>query len=532
MKSVLISIDYVKNQNGDLIPVEINTNTVASIRIGHENTIENFNETYDSFFDHLNFYNYLVSQNINKITTIVSRSQDDIYIKLFCEFYNFEYEQIITSGNPSIIPDIDEDDNTLLIRIAYDSLAILDELYASDELQFNQLISSESFANPSAFASYNEFDTITNLEPSIEPLWPNYLIKSRYPKSVGEYPILYNIDSEERLNEIKMSLNENEYLTKFIINSGSLSDSEARISFYRGMYLIIGSELEVLNIINYREYNSVSIDNTLLRGSGYYEPDGDWIETSPILEGGLIERLHGSKFYPSYKFIKKSSYHFDENDKILLSSDLLISPNIIFEDSSSIELKSIDYHLYDKFGYNETIYDLNNYHLTSSFVGNIQAKTGPSVFINLKVEHPEYGEFSWYDGDTTPYLSRHSGSADIKLSPISNNQIGDTIFAYDVENAIHIPLTVTDIYYDMKDMNTYVMSLRGSPLFFVQITNDNYTDENSKLFLVQHNNCNPVLCAQSQVASCISTCADCSKSASTGGGCIDCSGFIFTTCSR
>lgn len=519
MKSVLISVDFVKDQNGNLRPTELNTSTVPSLRLNeYPLTIENFESNFNGIFNHQGLYNFVTSNNINKIVVINNSMTSDVtYLRVFCEFYNLTFENIkIENDQP--IPDLDDDETTLFIRIAFDPFALIDDLYARDNFEFYNLIVSESFFIPTSFNTELGLDSLPFESPQDE-FWPNYILKPRTPGySFNEYPVLYQFSDETQLNNKKTELKDSEFLSKYIINSGSLSEKDGRTVSYRNMSLIAGSDLHVIDLINYKEYNQISVDNELL------------IYDTPILEQTKeLDKLHSTRFIPYTKIVRSFTFHFDETDVLIKSDDTLISASVLFDSTDGVEMKTINY--LNDIKENLSIHqsEIDNFIFTTSSINRVTEKEKPGIFVNVTTFHEEYGEFSWYDGESNPYLLQKSGSEIIEFSKMGSYGIGDYVYSFDINKNKHIPLKITNITYEIKDYNTYFISLNPDPLFFIQLTNEEHTKDTSNLFLIQHNACIPDLCLQSNFsATCNSTCIDCGKNSTD---CIQCGGSDFLTCS-
>ncbi len=519
MRSVLITTDYVKKEDGTLTPVEINTNTGYNAKLAqYPLTVENFELNFNGFFDHTGFDTFLKDNSITKVTTIENANRYSNFFKVFCEKYEYEFEENII-GNNGLVPEYEEEPDELVIRIAYDPFAILDDLYTRDMYEFHNLIQSESFASPVTFSSSLDLNTIDNLESPVEQDWPNYLLKSRLPGySKKDYPKLYNITSQEDLETLQNALTENEFLQKYEIYSGSLSEFDGRQRAFRSTDLIYGNDLETLQLFTYQKVLDVSIDNE------------KFIYDSPFKEDGIeLNLLHSSRFLPIDKLFLTYPYHIDESDFLLNASNTLSSINdlqkedelttVVFTDV--VESGSIGYPL------NET--DLQNFTITSSSITRFLETGDDTVehaFINITIEHPNYGKFDWYDGITTPYYIQKQGTSEFIFfyENIGFAEEGDKILIYNKQINEMVPFLVTNVLFDLKeDKNLFLISLNPGSKFFVEIDNSNYQHGDSPFFLIQHNaGCDPGNCFAADPFACETrTCFDCSKN---DEGCPDCGG--------
>lgn len=519
MKSVLITTDYVRRNDGTLTPVEINTNSAFDIRLTqYPITVSNFELNFNEFFDHIKFNSFLIENNINKVITIENANRFSQIFNVFCEKYGYDFEENII-GSDSMVPDIEEDEHELVIRIAYDTFAILDDLYARDMYEFHNLIQNEDFSSPVFFTSSLDLDTI-ELELPIETDWPNYMLKSRLPGyDIKDYPKLYSITTEQDLETIKDTIGEDEFLQKYEIHSGSLQETDGRSSAYRSADLIYGEDLQTLQLFSVEKTLEVSIDNE------------KFIYDTPYKDNGIeLNSLHSSRFLPINKLLFTYPYHIDDSDYVLSSTDTLISATDLEIDtklstvvfSSVVESGSIGYPLKEE--------DLQNFIITGSNVVGFTENPNPNEehsFINVTVEHPEYGEFTWYDGITTPYYIQKNGTPTFMFfyEDIGFVEEGDRILIYNKEVNEMVPFNVINVVYDMKkNKQMSLVSLSPNPKFFVEITNQEYSHDQSPLFLIQHNTCNANNCGPFSSCSSFGQCFSCSKNDSN---CPDCGGFSF-----
>ena len=524
MKSVLISTDYVRRDDGTLTPVEINTNSGFDIKLTeYPVTVDNFELNFNDFFDHLSFDTFLKDNNITKVITIENADRYSNIFKVFCEKYDYDYEENII-GEDGFVPDIEEEDDEIVIRIAYDPFAILDDLYTRDMYEFHNLIQSESFASPVTFSSSLELNTISTLEDSIEDDWPNYMLKSRLPGyDIKDYPKLYTITNQQDLQDLQNEIEDYEFLQKYEIHSGSLDEFDGRHRAYRTADLLYGDELDTLQLFSVQKILEVSIDNE------------KFVYDSPFKEDGIeLNSLHSSRFLPINKLLFTYPYHVDDLDYVLTPSGSLSSITDLQTDDELTTIVFTGVVESGSAGYPLNESDLQNFTITSSSIGGFNEMGDPNIehaYINITVEHTEYGEFTWYDGITTPYYIQKQGSSDFLFfyDNVGFAEEGDKILIYNKETNETIPFTVTDVSYDLKkDKNLFLISLNPNPKFFVEIDNIEYPHGESPLFLIQHNSCNAFICGPS--APCF-TAPDCNTCTKQDPNCPNCGGNrIFAIC--
>jgi len=509
MKSLLTSIDFVYNKNGTLTPLELNTNTASEYGDG-KLTVENFIQSTEGLYNHIELHNFLQLNSITKIK-VIGRYGQEGFFKVFSLFYGYEFELIKISPDSNTIPEVEDTTDTLIIRIAYNTYALIDDLYARDNYEFHNLIKEESFASPICF-NENNLDTISEFMYSDNNTLPNYVIKPRTPGYAElEYPKVYRLELESELSTLKENLLDSEFIQQYEFNSNT-SLIDERTFHLRSMNLLIGDSLEIINIHNYVSINILSTTNELL----IYPSEIDTTTKQ-------LDPLFASKYYPTYYTRKGFSYHHDEDDFVLKPDGSLID----FEDIGvGTQFKDVYFNeQIDNFS-TGTPEDVNTFTIGSSSVENIQYSAAGGIFTNITATHETYGEFSWYDGVSNRYLLDSQLTENEVIYTQSGFIVpGDNLYIYDKALNTMVPLLVTAKTYEIKSIKVYNVGLGPISEFFVQL-NTNNTD----LFLVQHNGCKAAACSENGFGyDCYpgTTCNDCGKNSSN---CLNCGGNSTNTC--
>ena len=192
MRTVLIGSDFVYNSNGNLIPIEINTN------VGWDNENSRVESNEDAF-NLVPLLEFITNRGFTKIEYIGGIQQ--FYQKL-SQSVDIECNMHYV-GEALTIPDIEDSDTTLIIRSAYDTTAIIDDTYCANKVNFLNLIKDSTFGSEFAY-----LDESNNLVSSITTILnngihPNFILKAirpHYDKNV--YPKLFKATTEEELNNI------------------------------------------------------------------------------------------------------------------------------------------------------------------------------------------------------------------------------------------------------------------------------------------------------------------------------------------
>lgn len=500
MRSVLISTDLVMKQDGTWTPTEINTNTSHEMPYKNKDSgsATQFLDNFGDYFNHTEFNEFLQTNNITTIKTIDISSGFHRVIEMFCQYYtgyNYELNEV---GQDSVtVPDVEDGDGILIIRISYDSYALVDDLYARDNYEFHNLIKNENFSSPVTFNTGTEdnIDTILLFEPSVDGKAPNYVVKRRTPGGPrGQYPILYRLTSQEQLDALKASITSDEFIQKYEFNTSSLIDN--RTNFVRSIDLLYGSTLQVFNLVTYKSINLVSTENNVL----VYDVD--------INENGKLNDLFASKYYPKVIPNYSLSYHFDQNDLILMAdgNDLISSDLVINQ-----EVKTIYFNEQVVAFESTAVSNLETFNVGSQSIKSIENKTG-GIFINITAISEVGTEYNWYDGLNNFYLIQKANdtSAQYTNTTAGNIEIGDKIFIYNKTTDSVDNLTIQSITFDIKNITTYKMSLGNDEReFFIKLSEEGDSNE---IYLIQHN-ADPCYATCSQYYNCsFGGCSGCHKS--------------------
>jgi len=128
MKAVLIATDLIKNQNGELKVLETNTNSW---------TTHNF-----SLYDFSALANFIETNNFNQVHLIVQNFNKTLSpkIKEVAESKNATFTEYLTSQDAVTVPYIEDSAEKLIIRLSYDTTAIVDDEYCRDKFKLQKLI--------------------------------------------------------------------------------------------------------------------------------------------------------------------------------------------------------------------------------------------------------------------------------------------------------------------------------------------------------------------------------------------------------
>lgn len=249
MRTVLIGSDFMFNQNGDLIPIEINTNLDMN-----RYKIENDNDIFD--FTSLNT---LINNNsITKITYIGALDLLNEKLNEYCTTNGFVYTYHQVSASFTI-PLVEDGPDHLIIRSAYDQTAIVDSEYCANKINFLNLIKEQSFGTQ--FAYIDETNTlINNITTFVDNgNHPNFIVKAVEPfYNQNDFPKYYKITNQTELNNVLSTLTSDYFLMSCHLNLNKLYNDHIQV--YRSYNLLFPPNLDSITIGQYRRFTAKKLD--------------------------------------------------------------------------------------------------------------------------------------------------------------------------------------------------------------------------------------------------------------------------------
>jgi len=252
MKSVILGNDFLKDTDGSFKIIETNTSCGFPLK------------NIGTYFNKSNFDTFLTTNGITKIDLInppspfiMSKDLDGFDHSLPSTLYMYllaEYSETIAiqlwKPENNVVPYIEDEDDRLIIRIAYDSNALIDDTYCRDNYSFLKLMhENDSSSIPNTYFTNGSDLTVDSIGTTIvdNGNLPNFLIKLRYPSSDHtEYPKLLKVSTVEELESLKSLLSSSEILQEYIVNSNDLVDN--RLHTYRHLQFLYGGDLTELDL--------------------------------------------------------------------------------------------------------------------------------------------------------------------------------------------------------------------------------------------------------------------------------------------
>lgn len=291
MRALLLGTDFMYKQNGDLVPLEINT-SVGYDGIGK---IETNEDVFDltqliSFIENNNFTKVEYIGNINEFYNRLTAS-----VSVDCEIHQVQ-------SNAVTIPFIEDNEQTLIIRSAYDTTALVDDTYCREKLNFMNLIKDSAFGHEFAYKDENGA-LVNNITTILDNGGhPNFILKPNLPgydKTI--YPKLFKVDNQTELNTILENTTSDLFLMPYYINTDKLQHNH--IPVVRSLNLLLPPNLESISIGAYTKICNNSIENIPTYDSSFELIDSlrdSYISgimksfTPKLLDDDLVEMADGT----------------------------------------------------------------------------------------------------------------------------------------------------------------------------------------------------------------------------------------------
>jgi len=252
MKSVFIGVDYIKN-----------TDSIKLLELNTDVQISNLKESY---FDYTSLFNYISANGFAKLHFIYKETYTPPVfiqnIKNLCTQNEIEYHETLITLNSILIDDIEDAEDTLFFRLAYNAQAILDDYYCREHGELVNLLfenGKQSYI-PKTHLQYSSeilHDNIDSLNDNGN--YPNIIAKKNYAdfdKTI--YPAFYKLSDETELTTLKSNLDPNIFLQEYMFSSENVEDNLI-VNHIRKWYLISNGLSDVIDLGGYLHSNQVPL---------------------------------------------------------------------------------------------------------------------------------------------------------------------------------------------------------------------------------------------------------------------------------
>lgn len=265
MKGTLFSADFVKDTSGSLRLLELNTDTAVS-----KNNLD--------FFIYDEFINILSSNSITKITVI---HKPDLHKEMVNHLsssistnasFITDFVEVKEAGSTIYPTVVEDEENTFILRLAYDESAIFDSSYAKGTLNtlklFHDNNSSElitEFYHSSSTEGH--YDTITKeFNPNT---LPDFVVKDHNDVE-HSYLKFYKVGSEgvdesniSRWDNFKSNIeSETNVIQKYHHSSDTITDNKT--SSFRTYSIVYGPTLSLCHLSIFEQYSPFELPENLL----------------------------------------------------------------------------------------------------------------------------------------------------------------------------------------------------------------------------------------------------------------------------
>jgi hypothetical protein len=473
MKAVLIATDYIKTPTNEYKVLEINTNTALLGDI--------------DILDWTGITNFIQSNSFTNVHCILPTFDKRFSVKLneICDSIGgIEYQSHETGDSSITVPYIEDNDDTLIIRLSYDTTAVIDDEYAKDMYNFLRAIEEQTF-KPKTYIP-NIVDDFSNIDDFSYTLdTPNFIIKKRYPQyDKNLYPKLYKIQNLTQLNTLKTEVDaDTEFLQEFV-DSEILSGKRTII---RGIDVIYGADLSVIPMGGYKITNSIT--------------ENIWENTFD--ESGKLASKDRPKYLTYHtNAADRSAYIYDADQLVLMAdgtrkqfTELEVGDSVKSISIATLPLDETEYKVSEWTGSHTEF--IANFAVSETAVVVKTTKTQNTFFIRITLED----SVIWDDLPSTEILVREGDI--IKFKRVNELEVGDVMELFSTETETIVSKAVTDLEITFKE-NTDVGTIDVEPLdLFLPLVTNTFA-------IVQHNACNASFCKQySQDCNFYFKCTDC-----------------------
>jgi len=473
MKSVLIATDLIKTTSGEIKVLETNTNVKIGQPFG----------TNTHYMDGI--IPFIQNGGFQTVHCILPRSSHYFSDELnrVCNSLNIPLTIHFTTPDAITVPFIEDSDDVLIIRLTYDTTAIIDDDYCRDKFALQKIINTKSYGSKTYIP--NVLDDFDGIEDFIfNENAPNFIIKKRFPNYNKEvWPKLYKIENLNQLNTLKSEIESDCYLQEF--HNSELIDGKRCI--IRTLDLLYGSNLDVLNICSFYRTSELA--------------EGYWPNTFD--ENGLLAFKDRFKYlsHASHEDSYISEYVYDVDQEVVMGdgSKKMFALLEVGDQVKGIHIEGLDL--------DESSYDLKtwtgnysdfiqNYNLVTTEVKYTHTSP-PTNKLFLRVTLND-GNTQWDDLGISRILIKDNDL--IRFTLFENLEVGDEIVTYNFEtNSVEIKSiqTIEVVYKENQILG--VLDAEPTDLYLPLVSD--------KITIIQHNLCK-ALCRSTQCAN-ATQCGDC-----------------------
>jgi hypothetical protein len=478
MRTVLLGSDFMYDKDGNLKPIEINT----AVGWDGPEKIEEDNDCLDL----TNLYEFVETNGFTSVHYVGDMGFLNKTLESHYSGSSVVYEFHAVGKLSITIPYIEDNDQTLIIRSAYDTTALVDDTYCRDKVEFMKLIQSQSFGSQFAYMDDTNqlVSNITTIPDNGEH--PNFILKSRYPGYDKEvYPKFYKVTTQEELDVVLENVTSEYFLMENYCNTSN--NFEGHIKVIRSLNVLVPPNLESIQIGQYTKLNQnifftgVTYDSeTYMVTSEYRDSyvttiNNRWLPK--LLDTDLVEMADGTF---------KTALELQVDD-VIKTIDIP-NPNGI-DNSSYTANFNITY---------ETLTSGTTY--STNKITNLR-RVNLLTYVN---ELTFNDDSTWEDTGVSSYLIERDNT--IQFENLFDIKNGDVLLLLDTTDGLvnFVRKTVVLNTPIKKVFSGWFISVENAHLFLTKTSSTN----NESFVSIEHNgpSCPPDACP------CPGTCASCPKS--------------------
>jgi intein/homing endonuclease len=436
MKGTLFSADFIEDANGNLRLLEINTDT----------SVTNF-----SCFDYGDFIWLLGSNSIKKVIVIhkpILHQEMVKHLKAALEKnapFITSFEEVREGPNVIYPTAVKDEDDTFVLRLAYDETSIFDSEYAKGKLNLlslfydaNEKESIVEFAHKSNLGSYNSFTKDDFNPPNIPDAVSKNIVEThrmaKFYKVGSETPIE---NSQIRWdNFIHQISSPNVVVQKYHVNPKALEEN--KVESIRTYSIVYGSDLDLVHIAHYKKTAIFELPTSL-----------------PYDETTYVSKLDNKHFFEfATNYIK-----YDGQSEGILNTHLIIK-----SDDSEVEAGNLAVgDTLKSYFVNGTSLSGNDYHINNWSITGSDLPEGSYMTSSVIV----YKNTKSLDNKSLSKLTVDNNEDSIFVSPIKS------FLVYDSTTDTTLWKAAIDINVDTDNLINYGGSLAKVTSNELFITGDN-----------------------------------------------------------
>lgn len=487
MRTVLLGSDFMYDKNGNLKPIEINT------AVGWDG-LEKLEDDVDCL-DLTGLYDFVSNSNFETIHYVGDIGYFHKTLEAHYSGSSTNYYFHGVSVHSITIPFIEDNDETLIIRSAYDTTALVDDTYCRDKVNFMNLVKDSTFG--SQFAYIDENNNLVNNISTINDngIHPNFILKSRLPGyNVESFPKFFKVTNQTELDEvISQNVTSDYFLMENYANDEKVWNNHLKV--IRSLNLLYPPSLQSIQLGQYTKINHNSLQESVTYNTDTFELDSTFRESyltnlsveylPKLLDTDMVEMEDGTF---------KTAVDLQVGD-IIKTIDL--------PEEISTQISPTEYS-YSGLTY-ETLASNTTY--STNEVTHKKRVNRLSILVKLTFDDSS----DWEDTVGSSYLVDVDGVIQFKI--ISKLKQGDVVLLLNTNNneIEFVRKTIVSVEESRAVFSGWLISVAVAKLFLTKTTN---STNNESFVSIEHN----TNACPSYACPCPGTCSSCPKSHPYCGG--------------